>query len=156
MASMNLERLSLNDLPQIQALESYTGQHAWAKHAYEMAFRAGWPVLGATIDGGLVAVLVYQVAGDQCSLLNVVVAQEHQGQGHARALLEHLITLAEQANCDSVFLEVREDNLRAVSLYESFGFSVINTRPGYYEYQGHRVTGLDMALALGMDGLFNL
>lgn len=154
MSEIALQSLSLDDLPQIQLLEAYTGIHAWPRHSYEMAFRAGWPIVGLHQSGQLIAVLAYQVAGNQCSLLNVVVSQSHLGNGHGRYLVEYLVQLAETAECDTVFLEVREDNEPAVSLYESLGFSVINTRAGYYEYKGKSVTGLDMALALGMDAMF--
>lgn len=154
MPAATLRPLSVEHLPQIQSLETYTGIHAWPAHSYDMALRAGWPMVGLYQGDQLIGLMVYQIAGSQCSLLNVVVAQTQLGKGHGRYLVERLLKIAEDSGCDSVFLEVREDNIPAVSLYESLGFSVINTRPGYYEYQGKSVTGLDMALTLGMGSMF--
>ena len=36
------------------------------------------------------------------------------------------------AGARKVFLEVRSDNIAAVSLYERFGFEVLRVRSGYY------------------------
>lgn len=154
MVEVSIVPLVQDDLATIMALEAYTGIYAWPEHSYRMAFRGSWTTVGLRIDGLLVGVLVYQLAGDQCSLLNVVVGKEFTGKGYGRTLVEYLIEAAETAQCESLFLEVREDNLPAIHLYESLGFSVINTRPGYYEYRGLRVTGLDMALTLNFGSFF--
>ncbi len=154
MSDLRIIPLSDSDLPAVMALEAYTGIYGWPEHSYKMAFRGSWTVVGLQLHGVLVAVLVYQLAGDQCSLLNLVVGQNHTGKGYGRKLVEYLIAEATAAGCDSVFLEVREDNVAAIRLYDSLDFSVINTRPGYYEYRGLSVTGLDMALTLGFGGFF--
>ena len=35
-----------------------------------------------------------------------------------------------------IFLEVRTDNVPAITLYESYGFSILGTRKGYYQPSG--------------------
>ena len=59
---------------------------------------------------------------DQLHLVTVAVAPEHQGQGIAQALLLASCDLAVAAGLDSVALEVRPSNARAIALYERFGF----------------------------------
>ena len=91
-------------------------------------------------DGRVAAFLVARrVAPDESELLNLVVAPEFRRKGLARALLQELLTTpvnAEQARAcptkSSLYLEVRESNRAARTLYKSIGFQEVNIRPGYY------------------------
>lgn len=49
---------------------------------------------------------------------------EHQGKGYANILLKKTLEYAEQQNMQ-IKLEVHKDNIRAVKLYEKFGFRYI-------------------------------
>lgn len=66
--------------------------------------------------------------------------------GTGRRLLEAGIEAARAASARGVRLEVREDNRTAIDLYRSLGFTLFDTRNGYYE-DGARA--LRMALAFG-------
>lgn len=58
-------------------------------------------------------------------LLNIhdlAVRPEYRGRGVARRLLGHIEQRARETGCRRLTLEVREDNLKARQLYESFGF----------------------------------
>ena len=69
---------------------------------------------------------------DQLHLVTIAVAPEHQGQGIAQALLLASCDLAVAAGTDSVALEVRPSNARAIALYERFGFRHHSRLHGYY------------------------
>ncbi|MEU0495438.1 ribosomal protein S18-alanine N-acetyltransferase [Mycobacterium sp. NPDC006124] len=56
-----------------------------------------------------------------------------QGRGIGRVLLDHLLTIADGG---TVFLEVRTDNVAAIALYESVGFTVMGVRKRYYRISG--------------------
>jgi ribosomal-protein-alanine N-acetyltransferase len=62
-------------------------------------------------------------------ILNLAVAPEFRRQGIARHLWEAFF----EACPDTVFLEVRESNAAARSLYLSLGFQELGRRRGYYE-----------------------
>ena len=47
-----------------------------------------------------------------------------------------------------MFLEVRRSNMRAISLYESFGFSEIGIRTNYYQGSSLSEDAVVMALVL--------
>lgn len=66
--------------------------------------------------------------------------------GTGRRLLEAGIAAARAASARGVRLEVREDNRTAIELYRSLGFTLFDTRNGYYE-DGARA--LRMALDFG-------
>lgn len=57
----------------------------------------------------------------------------HQGQGIGRQLLARL---CEFAGRGPIFLEVRTDNVAAIALYESAGFTRVGVRKRYYRVSG--------------------
>ncbi len=63
---------------------------------------------------------------------NLAVSPRHRGRGFARALMEDLVGEAELRHVDSIWLEVRTGNTRAIRLYELFGFEAVTIRRNYY------------------------
>ena len=57
----------------------------------------------------------------------------YQGQGIGRRLVTEILELASGS---VVFLEVRTDNVPAISLYESYGFVNVGLRRRYYRASG--------------------
>lgn len=58
---------------------------------------------------------------------------EFQGRGVGRAMLDRLLAIA---GTDTVYLEVRTDNVPAIALYESVGFVKMGVRKRYYRISG--------------------
>jgi ribosomal-protein-alanine N-acetyltransferase len=69
---------------------------------------------------------------DEAHLLNVAVSAEKQGQGLGRFLLNQAVACARGLGMESVLLEVRPSNTRALEIYERYGFKQIGRRKGYY------------------------
>ncbi|MBW7998116.1 MAG: ribosomal-protein-alanine N-acetyltransferase [Candidatus Glassbacteria bacterium] len=69
---------------------------------------------------------------DSAELGNIAVSSACQGQGVGRCLMDITMRACRRQNVESLFLEVRSSNSRAVELYEHYGFSSIGLRPGYY------------------------
>ena len=63
-------------------------------------------------------------------------------------LLVHSIEMARQQGAMMIYLEVRESNARAISLYEKMNFAQIGTRKDYYPAFEGRENGLIYALVL--------
>lgn len=85
------------------------------------------------------AVLGYFIAMpgvDEMHLLNITVAPGEQGLGHGRALLRALVKLCEESAASALWLEVRQSNLRALRIYERFGFIRKGIRKRYYPAAG--------------------
>ena len=86
-------------------------------------------------------------AGLNVHLLNLTVAPDVQGRGHGRHLLSVLVELCRSEAAHSLWLEVRQSNQRAQSVYDQFGFRACGLRKGYYPAaQGRREDAVVMSL----------
>lgn len=97
-----------------------------------------WPAGDYLKYGLLVAVCETRVAGflayrtlaeGEREILNLAVAPEFRRKGIARQLWAVFL----ERSRGSVFLEVRESNQAALSLYFSLGFQELGRRHGYYQ-----------------------
>jgi len=78
------------------------------------------------------AFAIWQVAGDECELLSIAVRASLRGKGYAKALMEHCHKELAKQGLKKFFLEVRENNVAAISLYEKLGYEKIAERKKYY------------------------
>ena len=63
-------------------------------------------------------------------------AKERWGQGIGSALLQKIIDYAKEHTIELINLEVRSDNIRAIHVYEKYGFRKIGTSPAYFKIDG--------------------
>jgi ribosomal-protein-alanine N-acetyltransferase len=81
---------------------------------------------------GQSAFAIWQIAGNECELLSIGVNIAHRGKGYAKALMEHCHKELAKHGVEIFFLEVRENNAAAISLYEKLGYEKIAERKKYY------------------------
>jgi ribosomal-protein-alanine N-acetyltransferase len=87
------------------------------------------------VDGVLVGYFYAQNIVGEVTLLNIAVDPDQQGNGYGKLLVEHFLSISESAKAESAWLEVRESNVAALSLYESLGFNELDRRFNYYPTQ---------------------
>jgi ribosomal-protein-alanine N-acetyltransferase len=63
-------------------------------------------------------------------IVNIVVDKDYRKQGIATRLIDYVINLFDDV--DNVMLEVNENNVAAISLYEKNKFEIISKRNNYY------------------------
>ena len=116
-------------------------------HIESVAFSDPWPASGfrdllassaarvtvADRQGTVLGYTVMMVAADEAELANIAVRETERGLGLGRRLLEAALAAAVQERVAAVFLEVRESNAAARSLYASVGFRLAGRRAGYYD-----------------------
>lgn len=69
---------------------------------------------------------------DEAHVTNIVTKKDLRKNGIGSTLLEELINLSKNLNLVSITLEVNENNLDAIKLYEKFGFEKLGIRKKYY------------------------
>lgn len=75
---------------------------------------------------------VFAPGGAEADVLTVGVIPQHRGQGIARSLMARITQWAIAQGSIAMMLEVKTDNIEAISLYESLGYSKLNVRKDYF------------------------
>lgn len=80
----------------------------------------------------IVGYIVYSTVLDECHILNVAVHPDFRRMGIAQKMLNFLFKEGEKQGIKFYYLEVRVDNIPAVSFYKKNGFKELGLRKGYY------------------------
>ncbi|GLT18481.1 ribosomal-protein-alanine acetyltransferase [Vibrio zhanjiangensis] len=68
----------------------------------------------------------------EVTLLNIAVDPKYHGSGYGKVLLNAFLDMCSNHDAESAWLEVRESNHRAYTLYEAAGFNEVDRRKSYY------------------------
>ena len=69
---------------------------------------------------------------DEADIMNIAVKMDKRNFGIGSMLLEKLLEIAKLSDCATINLEVNENNLPAIHLYEKYHFERIGLRKKYY------------------------
>jgi [ribosomal protein S18]-alanine N-acetyltransferase len=137
MTTIELRRLMLDDLGEIEEIERRSYPTPWSRSMFagELA-KPSSICLGAfeadDEDGALVGYLIVSRYVDAWHVMNVAVDPEQRRRGVATMLLERLFELTADDARRGYTLEVRVTNRNAIGLYERLGFRSRGLRRGYY------------------------
>ena len=121
------------DLIEVLALEQRVYPHPWTHGNFVDSLKSGYPAwVLRDVDGTLLGYFLLMLVVDEAHLLNVAVDGAIQGQGLGRFLLNQYCACARQLGMESMLLEVRPSNVRALDIYQRYGFEQIGRRKGYY------------------------
>jgi len=129
-APFRIRQAAEPDLPAVAALEGRCFADPWSAESFR-AFLPGVALL-AEDGSGLVGYVFALHAADVGEILNVAVAPEARRRGIGAALVERACAMLVGLGTDTVFLEVRESNVAAQTLYRGLGFSLVGRRRRYY------------------------
>jgi ribosomal-protein-alanine N-acetyltransferase len=130
------------------------GADAWSHGLVEEGVCGRLPTvhyLVAEEEGRVVGHAVASVVADIAELQRIAVSAESRRRGVAAALLDAVVALAAPAGADRILLEVREDNVAALSFYAAQGFVEVDRRPRYYR-DGATAVVLRRSLGRGCGG----
>lgn len=121
------------DLPRVADIEQRAIPAPWALAQLQEEIDAANSMALVAEDGeSLCGYAFYRVCPPECELLHVVVAPQWRQQNVASSLLRQGFTALSHLGCTDCYLEVRQSNLAARSLYERMGFFQTGTRKQYY------------------------
>ncbi|MBA6421790.1 ribosomal protein S18-alanine N-acetyltransferase [Pseudomonas neustonica] len=148
MSALIFRRMQESDLDAVLAIEFSAFSHPWTRGIFLDCIKSGHECWLAFDGLQQIGHGVLSAAAGESHLLNITIRPESQGNGFGHGLLEHLMQQAKVRDAEVTFLEVRESNLNAAGLYESFGFNEIGRRRNYYPAVGGREDALVMAYSL--------
>ena len=135
-AGAQIRKMRPEDVDAVVAIETESFSSPWRRETFlELMDR---PTAEALVmdhgDDGVVGYAVLWCILDQGELANVAIASRMRGRGLGRQLLSRALDVGRERGVQTVFLEVRESNARALGLYHSFGFAEVGHRRGYYDH----------------------
>ena len=149
-AALTLAPMTPADVDEVHALECSVFPHPWSRANFDDCLVSGYDAWVARDGAGkLAGYFLLMYALDEAHLLDVAVAGERHGAGLGRWLLDTLCARARAMGAESVLLEVRPSNERALHIYKRYGFEEIGRRKGYYPaHEGKREDAIVMRLAV--------
>ncbi len=147
-----LRAMTVGDLDDVAAVERQAYPFPWTRGNFVDSLAAGYLARVLRADTALVGYYIAMSGVEEMHLLNITVAPPQQGRGHARRMLDELVAFCHEANALKLWLEVRESNAHARSLYLRYGFRHIGVRRGYYPApDGRREDAAVMSLEIAME-----
>lgn len=132
-----VRRMDMTDLDSVMHVEHRANSHGWRRQTFIDCLAENhecWVVVEPYTSAYTIAHAILLVGVDSAELLNISVDPSQQGRGVGRLLLDHMLRRSRTKPIDSVFLEVRVSNKRAINLYESVGFKLVSRRKDYYRH----------------------
>ena len=134
--SIEMRDATTLDIPTLLSIENALFQdEAWSKEVFESEFA----LLGTTRtyrvveeNKEIVAYLGLAIVDDTADITTIAVRADFQGRGLGRKLMQEILDIAAARNLRKIMLEVKPENLAAISLYQKFDFEVIGLRRNYY------------------------
>jgi len=125
------------DIPAMIRLEKHAATAAhWSAEQYDRIFTIAVPRrVALVIDeaAGVQGFLIAQVVAPEWEIENIAIAADARRRGLGTRLLGEFLDRARAEGAHAVFLEVRESNRAARSLYEKWAFVESGRRIGYYQ-----------------------
>jgi ribosomal-protein-alanine N-acetyltransferase len=133
-----------SDLPRLVEIASHSATAAqWNQSEYQKLFLSGSALdldqtqprtaLVVEQDGSVAGFIVGRQADDEWEIENIAVTGAARRCGLGSRLVGEMLDLIRSRGGKAVFLEVRESNRAALSLYEKWAFIEVGRRKMYYQ-----------------------
>ena len=115
-------------------LEQICFDEPWTEGMFLSDIKNEHTVYYAVIDADkVIAYVGMWITVDEGQITNVAVHPDYRRKGIAKSLLKKLYDVCLQNKLESITLEVRESNVKAIALYKNEGFENVGLRKNYYK-----------------------
>lgn len=130
-----IRKASLDDLQTIVDLENKVFGHTlgYAFLKQELLENEFSRMYVYTKNNQIIAYLSYRQIDTNADILNFLVDTPFQNQGIGKSLFEHVMLDMKEDGVNSLVLEVRTSNERAIHFYKKYGATIVTTIENYYE-----------------------
>ncbi len=148
MTDIAISKLALGDAEIVALIHASCFDEAWdAATIRKVLAMPGAFGFAARADpaGDIVGFALARIVANECELLSLGVAPNRRGRGIGGGLLDASVVRAFALNAAKFYLEVAEDNVDALRLYEARGLEPVGRQPEYYRLEnGQRTAALTM------------
>lgn len=127
-----LRTMAREDLDAVMAIEQAAYSHPWSRGNFSDSLNPLFDAHCLWLEGELLGYFLAMHGVEEMHLLNITVAPARQGQGWGHMMLDALSLLSRSQGAQWLWLEVRQSNVRALQVYERYGFRQVSIRKDYY------------------------
>lgn len=128
-----IRRMAPADLEQVADLERQCFAQNWSYGLLEAGLHSAYDWYYVFVqEERILGYCNLRILAGEGEVQRIAVLPRYRRLGVARKMMETMVTCARDGQVSAVSLEVRQSNLPARNLYESFGFRAEAVRKGYY------------------------
>ncbi len=143
---MSIRPMQEEDLPQVLSIEKASFSTPWGRWAFLAELKPPGYAFVYEERGRVLGYAVLRIVRDEGHLMNLTVAPQWRKRGIGSDLLRFCIEFCLHRGVTSLWLEVRESNEAAISLYQKMGFVTKGRRKGYYQDTGEDALLMELSL----------
>lgn len=136
--------ITVDNYHQAFAIQTQCHLFPWSENVFADCLTDQYFAYQLALSDKIVGYFIGLIVADEATLMDIGVTEYARGHGLGRMLLDHFISCCAKRSVADIWLEVRESNTNAISLYNSVGFTLIELRKGYYPHKKDRENGLIM------------
>ena len=127
-----LRALRQDDLDTLAAIDAEVNPSPWSARSFRESMQSSLGFVAESPGGETEGFVLLRIVADEAEILNIAVRPAAQRRGLGSHLLAAALDIAQTRGANGCWLEVRESNRAAQSLYERHGFVESGRRDGYY------------------------
>lgn len=128
-----VEKVTQKEIALVSEMENEIFSFPWAYESFETLIENPCNHFYIVFDKGTpVAYFGIMIIMNECDIYNIAVRPNYQGKGIGSFIMQEIIEICRKKEVDTITLEVREFNYRAIGLYEKYGFKLVSRIKGYY------------------------
>ena len=86
-----------------------------------------------TKEDKIIGYIIYRINDDLAEIFKICIDSFYRRMGYGALLLDDFLNYIRFKNINKIMLEVRSDNLNAISFYKAYGFIELDRRLSYYK-----------------------
>ncbi len=128
-----IREMEIADIAMIMNLEKELFSAPWSEAMFSEQIRGHYAyILQKDENKKIIGYLCGWKLLNEFTITNIGITGDFQRMGFGTKLVKFIISKLLHEMCFKITLEVRESNLKAIGLYEKFGFEEIGLRSNYY------------------------
>ena len=129
-----IREASIKDIEKISEIEKeWENYPLWGVNGFEKEFEKKYSKTFVYEDNGVLGFVNIWDLGEEIEINTIAVDKNKVKRGIGSALLDYIIDYSYKRKAKRILLEVNEENLKAIKLYQKKGFVIYNKRKKYYD-----------------------
>ena len=133
MSRLTLSSFDLGDVCRLAEIDALSFSTPYKAEDFSALYGSSYThLLTARADGRILGYISFTVIVDECQIINIAVDPQERCRGVGSFIMEGLFSFGKEKGVKKYFLEARESNAPAISLYKKYGFSQVGVSKNHY------------------------